>query len=565
MKNKICLVSCSTFYKELQHVLQEYTDVDASAYQSACHHQSATKFDNRLKNQYENVTIVGGCVFDEENLDQDIGINKVNNCFYMFCPQTLIDNEIKNGAYIVTSGWINKWEYYVKELWKFDDTSGAMFYKEFCKKIVLLDTFIYKDAKKKLEEFCKFVDQPFDIIPVGLDFFKLYIDGVVNNIRCELEIKEQKKKLNESLKSSSNYAMAFDLINKFTSKFDEQDIIESIKEMFTILFAPQKVIYYNLKENQKNFEDEKLKKLVISKETYKQLKNGFYIKLIHNKQLLGIVIVEEIAFQEYLHPYLNLALSISDVCALAIINARNYKKNKEIEAQLAQHSKLVAMGEMMGSIAHQWRQPLNELSINIEMLEDYFDNGDINEEFIGTFIEKNTATLRFLSKTITEFSEFFIIDKQTELFSIKERIEKTLNLVASQLKNKNIVLSVIGNDIQIDGLANEFQQVIMNLINNSKDAIDEKGIHEGHIQIKLSKTDTAVTIEFRDNGGGINDEILERIFEPYFTTKEQGKGIGMGLYISKMIIEHNMHGSLTCSNIENGVEFIIKIPLEPKT
>ena len=221
---------------------------------------------------------------------------------------------------------------------------------------------------------------------------------------------------------------------------------------------------------------------------------------------------------------------------------------REREKALIQQSKLASMGEMIGAIAHQWRQPLNELSIRIQKLKYNYAKEEVNEEFIHTFIQKNKQTIEFMSKTIDDFRNFFRIDKEKRKFFIKKSIEEVLSIQNAQLKNHNIIVTLEGEEFTFKGFKTEFQQVIINLISNAKDAFVENKIKEPKINIELR----AHSIYIQDNAGGIPEDIIERIFEPYFTTKGQGEGTGMGLYMSKMIIEDNMHSKIKAFNKDNG-------------
>ncbi|MCV6607334.1 MAG: PAS domain-containing sensor histidine kinase, partial [Campylobacterales bacterium] len=231
------------------------------------------------------------------------------------------------------------------------------------------------------------------------------------------------------------------------------------------------------------------------------------------------------------------------------------KEMREKDKVLLHQSKLASMGEMIGAIAHQWRQPLNSLSINIQGLEDDFEYEKFTKEYIEEFTEKQVSTIRFMSKTIDDFRNFFRIDKIKREFSVKEAIEQTVNLVHSQFKSHNIEIEILGEDFQILGFESEFQQALLNLFSNSKDAIIENNPEKGKVEVEILNQ----KIIFTDNGGGIEKEVLDRVFEPYYTTKEQGKGTGMGLYMTKMIIEDNMYGKITGKNVANGVEFIIDL------
>lgn len=228
---------------------------------------------------------------------------------------------------------------------------------------------------------------------------------------------------------------------------------------------------------------------------------------------------------------------------------------REREKALIQQSKLASMGEMIGAIAHQWRQPLNELSIRIQKLKYNYAKEEIDEEFITTFIQKNKQTIEFMSKTIDDFRNFFRIDKEKRNFLVKESIEEVLNIQGAQLKNYNIEVVFDGDEFSFKGFKTEFQQVIINIINNAKDAFIETKIKTPKISIKLDSR----TIFIQDNGGGIPQNILERIFEPYFTTKAQGEGTGMGLYMSKMIIEDNMHSRIRAKNNNDGLLIVIRL------
>jgi PAS domain S-box-containing protein len=227
---------------------------------------------------------------------------------------------------------------------------------------------------------------------------------------------------------------------------------------------------------------------------------------------------------------------------------------RQKDQMLLHQSKLAAMGEMIGAIAHQWRQPLNALNINIQNLDDDFEDGLIDKQFIDNFIETNSQTIQFMSKTIDDFRNFYTIKKIKENFSVKKAIKETVTMQSAQLNHHNINLIIEGTDFKIEGYQSEFKQVILNLVNNAKDAIVEKGIEHGEIKIIIDKNQ----ILFKDNAKGIDKEIIERIFEPYFTTKEQGKGTGIGLYMSKIIIEENMGGKLSVKNNSHGAIFTIE-------
>lgn len=232
------------------------------------------------------------------------------------------------------------------------------------------------------------------------------------------------------------------------------------------------------------------------------------------------------------------------------------------DAMLLEKTKLAAMGEMIGAIAHQWRHPLSILHINLETLEDHYDEGKIDKTFLKQHIQKNSGIIQYMSKTIDDFQNFYKIDKEKVQFDVMEKIESALALQLNLLEKNNIKIIKEGESFTVCGYPNEFQQVILNIISNAKDALLEKKIKEPYIKIKVYSNDAEGSIAICDNAEGIEVEKLAKVFEPYFTTKDDKGGTGLGLYISKIIIEKNMHGHLSISNKDAGSEILITLKKE---
>ncbi|MDD3463655.1 MAG: ATP-binding protein [Sulfurospirillaceae bacterium] len=247
---------------------------------------------------------------------------------------------------------------------------------------------------------------------------------------------------------------------------------------------------------------------------------------------------------------------------IVVANIQDLTQEKEKDRLFFQQSKMAAMGEMLGNIAHQWRQPLNALHINIEMLEEDFKNGLIDKKFIDNFISKNTSTIHFMSKTIDDFKNFFKIDKEKVIFNAKDKIQEIVTMQLSQFKNHKINVSLSGDELHFLGFPSEFQQAILNVLSNARDAIIDGGVADGCIEITLEQNQNKGKIKIHDNALGIKSDIVDRIFEPYFSTKEQGKGTGIGLYMSKMIIERNMGGTIFFNpECKEGAELIIEMEI----
>jgi PAS domain S-box-containing protein len=228
---------------------------------------------------------------------------------------------------------------------------------------------------------------------------------------------------------------------------------------------------------------------------------------------------------------------------------------------LAQQAKMAAMGEMIGNIAHQWRQPLNTLMAAKDLLIlDYSDN-ILTQASMEEYSDQTTRTLKYLSATIDDFRNFFVTSKKKESFDIISAIKKALSIASSSLSYSSIETNFTPKIEHINafGFQNEFQQVTINILNNAKDAIVANK-KSGSVNIEVDASENFVAIHISNNGGNIPEEVLEKIFDPYFTTKFKSQGTGLGLYMAKTIIESNMNGKISAANDENGVVFTILLP-----
>jgi len=230
-----------------------------------------------------------------------------------------------------------------------------------------------------------------------------------------------------------------------------------------------------------------------------------------------------------------------------------------------QQAKMAAMGEMIGNIAHQWRQPLNALSALNVGLGMKHKKDMLTDEEMKKFKNKSNEIIQNMSATIEDFKNFFQPDKVKEVFSVNEAIECAIRFVSDAYHQNNIeVVLDFQEGVTVNSFRNELMQVLLNIFNNSKDAIVEKNIQNPKLLIVVKEIENQINITIQDNAGGVKEEILERIFEPYFTTKFKSHGTGIGLYMSKMIIEKSMQGVLLSENRDGGLLTTIIIEKETK-
>ncbi len=232
---------------------------------------------------------------------------------------------------------------------------------------------------------------------------------------------------------------------------------------------------------------------------------------------------------------------------------------REKDRLLLQQNRLAAMGEAVNNIAHQWRQPLNVLGLNIQNLLFLYDLGEVNRELLRSTTEESMKLIEHMSQTIDDFRNFFKPEKEKADFDINQAIQRAVILVTDAFKHDHInVVTHYDGQAVINGYANEFSQALLNVLQNARDALVGGNVMDRRVTITSTGKNGRAVVTIADNAGGIPDGIIDRIFEPYFSTKGI-QGTGIGLYMSKSIIENNMGGSITARNNVEGAEFRIEV------
>ena len=239
-------------------------------------------------------------------------------------------------------------------------------------------------------------------------------------------------------------------------------------------------------------------------------------------------------------------------------------KNREKDKVLFQQSRLASMGEMIANIAHQWRQPLSELNITLYKMNKIYQNIHVENDnkFEKSYLHAKNIISK-MSLTIEDFRRFFSPDRKNESFKLSEVVKEAIDIMQGTLEHHKINVRMdVKNDVTVTGYFNEFSQVLINLFNNSIDAFCNKKIKKRliYIEIETNSFKDAI-IKVSDTASGIDEAILDKIFEPYFTTKHASVGTGLGLYMSEMIINNSMKGTIVAVNVDNGVCFTITIPI----
>jgi len=242
---------------------------------------------------------------------------------------------------------------------------------------------------------------------------------------------------------------------------------------------------------------------------------------------------------------------------------KRLEKRLENEYLLMQQSKLATMGEMIGHIAHQWRQPLSQLGGIFMNLDASYAHKELNPKVMSEHIEKGNALIKYMSQTIDDFRHFFEPNQTEEYFDVPRYVQNAIHIIEASLTYYHISLEVTSQkDIPlIKGYASEFSQVILNILDNAKDVLIEREVPSPKIKIKVFSNENQIIITIQDNAGGIDSVFIDKIFDIYFSTKQKKGGSGLGLYMSKLILDKKGMGHINVNNVNNGACFTINIPL----
>ena len=269
---------------------------------------------------------------------------------------------------------------------------------------------------------------------------------------------------------------------------------------------------------------------------------------------VAIVIITGVLFEERKRNERNLLQMIDEAV----------EKNRQQELLMLQQSRLAQMGETIGMIGHQWRQPLNGLALTVQIFAKKYRSGQVDQAYVEQFQAKSMRLIGHMSSTIDDFRKFFAPKKEKETFALTTVIEHALELVKPMFEKEGIeVVWEKHEDVMLFGYGNEIGQGIINILNNAKDAFSGNDTTYKKITISVRSDDAFVYLSIGDNAGGIPEAIAEKIFDPYFSTKDKN-GTGLGLYMTKIIVEDHCGGRLSVANDADGAVFLMKLPVQAK-
>jgi signal transduction histidine kinase/ABC-type nitrate/sulfonate/bicarbonate transport system substrate-binding protein len=356
--------------------------------------------------------------------------------------------------------------------------------------------------------------------------------------------------------SSSWYKIQTKYLTKITiaSKLEETVDISIATNHDDILYGIFQKAVLSIDEYDKNE--------ILNRWTFTEHKKDFDYSIIWKISIIIIIVFIAILYRQRLLRRLNESLVEKvheKTKRIREVNAQLEKRiKKEVDENLkkdrllSQQQKMISMGQMIENIAHQWRQPLSLITTSVSGLKIKKMLGDLDDEFFNKTLDSVMNTSQYLSSTIDDFRYFFKPQKEKEDFYLENCCNRTIDLLEANFLEKNIKVICTIDDVKVNGYETELIQVLINLLNNSKDALESSELLENDkfIFIDILRKNDKAIIKIKDNAGGIDDEILDKVFEPYFTTKHQAQGTGIGLYMCQEIINKHMNGHIDITNTQ---------------
>jgi signal transduction histidine kinase/DNA-binding NarL/FixJ family response regulator len=391
--------------------------------------------------------------------------------------------------------------------------------------------------------------------PINLKQLRKKIDKINKKIELENIVEEKKQYSKDILDAHNSLSIVTDGKNfksynkKFLEFFGYKNESDIYKDFSCIC---EKFVYYSCKECLS-----KENELTWIENILENSNNIHKVKMIdkNNIEHIFIINIKETTYNQDKH-YI---VVFSDVTQLERLHEDKLKK----EIILAEQQKMASMGNMIGNITHQWRQPLNVISSTMSSIKFKYEMNKLDIEKMIDDVSRVGELTHYLSETIDTFRNFIKEKKVFTQILIQDRIDLALKIVEPVLKDNYIETRKeidYSKPIYVSLVLGEFIEVLINIINNAKDAIVENRVEDRWIKLKLEEKDTNILITVEDNGKGIPVDIINNIFEPYFTTKDADIGTGLGLDMSYNIVVNSLNGKLYVENSEHGAKFFIEIP-----
>lgn len=585
MTAKLCLIICEHLEREVRRILEaeDFQDVTLMSFPASCHRVrrepvGLTDVLCHCASLNCHVAVLGGNCLGKRpdsspQQNQYYDFHRVDDCFEMLLSKDMLDSYYQQGAYLLSPGWLANWQHYLQD-WGFDRETAREFFGECTRKLMLLDTGVDEQSSTYLHDFAEFVDLPCQRVPIGLEYFRLYLTTIVQQYRLDYGQHALEEISAATRQQLADYSMVFDLLGYLSSTLTQEAVIERIVELFTMLCAPASIAYLPINNGQAGelhlhnagADREVVRRRLASFDqdyAWTASNNGFIITIRYHEVILGILEVEGFSFPEYREHYLNLAITIVKVLGLALSNARRYQKIQEAAAELQKAKEAAeaankAKTEFLANMSHELRTPLNAILGYTQLfkrdmtfnehhkkgIEVIHRSGEYLLTIINDLLDLSKIEAGRLEMEPTEFYLPTVLDNLVEMTRIRAN-EKQLVFRYEQLSE--LPLMVYGDEKRL-------RQVLLNVLGNAVKFTQQGEIlfqvgepasfASGPDKLEQQQETSLLRFLIKDTGVGIAPERLEDIFFPFHQVRQKTlavEGTGLGLAISQRLL--NIMGS----------------------
>lgn len=582
MSTTLAILGCHNFQSEVEAAIaaEGWDDVMAAEFPARCGRPPMgwDEFRALLPADCSRVVVMGraclGTLADAPTGFPPVTLLRQAQCFHMVASPALVDQAIADGGYLITPGWLKDWRGHLAEM-GFQPESAGEFFKDFASRLVLLDTGIDPLCAARLDEFAAVVQLPATRIPVGLDHIRMLLAKVVLEARLERESRQRQEEERRHRRESADHVSAMDLLARLARTQNEDDAVAAIEDVFRMLFAPERCLYQRVTDARVPGDGHIPAELLTAMRdlqgawAWTPAGDGFLLRIAREDQTLGLIAVERLAFPEFRERYLNLALAMSGVCALAIDNARTHKRLVEIE-------KMASLGVLVAGVAHEINTPLGIGLTATSTLQQ--QSSDIAKRFAARqmtqanlqgYLDATGEELLLVRSNLERIGSLVDAFRQVAVLGgtpTRRRIalQTVINQVLASLGTQMIAAGVTANvdceaSIEINGVHADWVAIFTNLITNSlRHGFGDRG--HGRIELRVAHSNGKLDIDYADDGAGMGAEARKRVFDPFFSTDLQ-HGMGLGMHLVYNLVTQRMGGSITCtSEPGSGSQFHIEVP-----
>lgn len=588
MSARICLLSCQNFAQELAATIgaEGWTDVEVQAFPARCGKPPLDWHELRplVAGNCSQVVVIGraclGSLGDPPPGFPPVRMLIQQQCFHVVAGPSLVDDAIASGAYLMTPAWLADWPRRLADLGFPKDGADGLF-RDFASELTLLDTGIDPDAPLLLAEISRAVGLPARRLAVGLDFTRAWLTQLVLSARLDDERRASREAAHKHHRELADSLSAMDMLAQLAAIQDEGEVVAAVKNLFQMLFAAGELYYLPFEAGHfvSDFPPppELLRALdeMAGSHAWTPSGKGFMVRFERAGHVVGAMVTDHLAFPEHRQRYLNLALAMAGVCALAIESARNYRLLVEAE-------KMASLGRLVAGFAHEINTPIG-IAVGavthgdeaMQAFESLLEQAEVKESELKQGLADMRASgalalgnLRRAADLVHRFKRASI-DQTAALnrpFLMAEVVQDVLASLRSQTKRRSIRITVVcPEDLALFGAPGLYEQIFTNLLLNSltHGFPDAKPMQpDAAIDIEIHVQGERAEIQFSDNGAGMEAMVASRIFEPFFTTRRGQGGSGLGLFIVYNIVTTDLGGSIRCDTSPGkGARFQITVPL----